>query len=187
MVSSGKPRARSLGHSGVSRRLSFHETKNFTCGEGGALIINDEADVARAHVLNDKGTNRKAFFEGQVDKYSWQDMGSSFGLSDILAGYLLGQLEQQERVLDRRRHVFDTYMNPDSLLSRRNSGSRCQWFRTIRCRAITCSFSSCQQRAHAQGFSTGCVSVAFMPPSTTCPCIHRSVDRNSPRDGESYL
>ena len=95
----GQTSDRKLGTFGRFSTLSFHETKNFTCGEGGALIINDEADVSRAHVLNDKGTNRKAFFEGQVDKYSWQDMGSSFGLSDLLAGYLLGQLEQQERVL----------------------------------------------------------------------------------------
>jgi dTDP-4-amino-4,6-dideoxygalactose transaminase len=106
----GQGSGRKLGTFGRFSTLSFHETKNFTCGEGGALIINDEADVSRAHVLNDKGTNRKAFFEGQVDKYSWQDMGSSFGLSDLLAGYLLGQLEQRDRVLARRRHVFDTYM-----------------------------------------------------------------------------
>ena len=111
MVFSGRPQTRSLGHSGVSRLSHSTTTKNFTCGEGGALIINDEADVSRAHVLSDKGTNRKAFFEGKVDKYSWQDMGSSFGLSDLLAGYLLGQLEQRETVLERRRHVFDTYMN----------------------------------------------------------------------------
>lgn len=107
----GQASGRKLGTFGRFSTLSFHETKNFTCGEGGALIVNDETDVARAHVLNDKGTNRKAFFDGQVDKYSWQDMGSSFGLSDILAGYLLGQLEQQERVLALRRRVFDTYMS----------------------------------------------------------------------------
>lgn len=99
-----------LGTFGRFSTLSFHETKNFICGEGGALIINDNVDVARAHVLNDKGTNRKAFFEGQVDKYSWQDIGSSFGLSDLLAAYLLGQLEQKESILAKRRHVFDTYM-----------------------------------------------------------------------------
>ena len=107
----GQTADKKLGTFGRFSTLSFHETKNFTCGEGGALIINDEADVSRAHVLSDKGTNRKAFFEGKVDKYSWQDMGSSFGLSDLLAGYLLGQLEQRETVLERRRHVFDTYMN----------------------------------------------------------------------------
>ena len=71
----GQASGRKLGTFGRFSTLSFHETKNFTCGEGGALIVNDEADVARAHVLNDKGTNRKAFFDGQVDKYSWQDIG----------------------------------------------------------------------------------------------------------------
>jgi len=106
----GQASGKKLGTFGRFSTLSFHETKNFSCGEGGALVINDDADVSRAHVLNDKGTNRKAFFEGHVDKYSWQDMGSSFGLSDILAGYLLAQLEHKERVLQRRRHVFDTYM-----------------------------------------------------------------------------
>lgn len=99
-----------LGTFGRFSTLSFHETKNFICGEGGALVLNDAGDVDRAHVLTDKGTNRKAFFEGQVDKYSWQDIGSSFGLSDLLAGYLLGQLEERDRILQRRRHVFDTYM-----------------------------------------------------------------------------
>lgn len=99
-----------LGTFGRFSTLSFHETKNFICGEGGALVLNREGDVSRAHVLNDKGTNRRAFFQGDVDKYSWQDIGSSFGLSDLLAGYLLGQLEQQERILKQRKHVFDTYM-----------------------------------------------------------------------------
>ena len=76
--------------------LSFHETKNFVCGEGGALVLNDPADVDRARVLYDKGTNRRAFMLGQVDKYTWKDTGSSFGLSDVLAAYLLAQLEQRE-------------------------------------------------------------------------------------------
>ena len=100
-----------LGAFGRFSTLSFHETKNFSCGEGGALVINDAADVARAQVLTDKGTNRKAFFEGQVDKYSWQDTGSSFGLSDLLAGYLLGQLEQREQSLAKRKRLFDAYMD----------------------------------------------------------------------------
>ena len=92
----GRWRGEPLGSLGRFATLSFHETKNFVCGEGGALILNDPADVDRAWVVYDKGTDRRAFFRGQVDKYSWRDTGSSFGLSDTLAAYLLGQLEQRE-------------------------------------------------------------------------------------------
>lgn len=102
----GKP----LGSFGRFATLSFHETKNFVCGEGGALIVTDERDVARAHVLHDKGTNRRAFLLGEVDKYSWQDTGSSFGLSDINAAYLLGQLEAREQITRKRQRIFDAYL-----------------------------------------------------------------------------
>jgi dTDP-4-amino-4,6-dideoxygalactose transaminase len=105
----GTYNGRGLGTFGRFGTLSFHETKNFVCGEGGALIINNTEDVDRAHVLYDKGTNRRAFFKGSVDKYSWMDTGSSFGLSDILAAYLLAQLEQRERILAKRRDVFERY------------------------------------------------------------------------------
>ena len=105
----GRLRDRPLGTFGRFASLSFHETKNFICGEGGALVVNREEDVARAHVVFHKGTDRTAFLLGQVDKYSWQDLGSSFGLSDVLAAYLLGQLEQREAILGRRRHLFDRY------------------------------------------------------------------------------
>jgi dTDP-4-amino-4,6-dideoxygalactose transaminase len=105
----GTYRGRPLGSFGRFSTISFHETKNFICGEGGALVINQERDVDRAHVLLDKGTNRRAFFNGDVDKYSWVDTGSSFGLSDILAAYLVGQLEQRDAVLAERKRVFDTY------------------------------------------------------------------------------
>ncbi|WP_052664294.1 dTDP-4-amino-4,6-dideoxygalactose transaminase [Nitriliruptor alkaliphilus] len=100
---------RTLGTYGRFSTLSFHETKNFICGEGGALIVNDEADVGRAHVLLDKGTDRRAFSLGLTDKYTWRDTGSSFGLSDMLAAYLWGQLEQRETILAQRRGVFDRY------------------------------------------------------------------------------
>jgi dTDP-4-amino-4,6-dideoxygalactose transaminase len=100
---------RTLGTYGRFSTLSFHETKNFICGEGGALIVNDEADVDRAHVLLDKGTDRRAFDLGLTDKYTWRDTGSSFGLSDMLAAYLWGQLEQRETILSRRRGVFERY------------------------------------------------------------------------------
>jgi dTDP-4-amino-4,6-dideoxygalactose transaminase len=102
----GKP----LGSFGRFATLSFHETKNFVCGEGGALIVNEGRDVARAHVLHDKGTNRRAFMLGEVDRYSWQDTGSSFGLSDINAAYLLGQLEAREQITRKRKSIFDAYL-----------------------------------------------------------------------------
>lgn len=105
----GSWRGEPLGSLGRYATLSFHETKNFVCGEGGALVLNDEADVDRARVLYDKGTNRHAFMLGQVDKYTWKDTGSSFGLSDVLAAYLLGQLEQRELVQGRRRHLHERY------------------------------------------------------------------------------
>lgn len=106
----GSVDTRLLGTYGRFSTLSFHETKNFVCGEGGALVLNDPADIERAHVLYDKGTNRRAFFLGQVDKYSWQDTGSSFGMSDVSAAYLLAQLEQKESILAKRRGVFERYV-----------------------------------------------------------------------------
>ena len=106
----GTWRGRPLGSLGRFSTLSFHETKNFVCGEGGALVINRDQDVDRARVLYDKGTNRRAFFLGQVDKYSWKDTGSSFGLADTLAAYLYAQLERREEILGKRRAVFDRYL-----------------------------------------------------------------------------
>jgi dTDP-4-amino-4,6-dideoxygalactose transaminase len=105
----GTYRDRPLGTFGRFSTLSFHETKNFVCGEGGALLLNDPEDIDRAHVLHDKGTNRRAFMLGQVDKYSWQDIGSSFGMSDLLAAFLLAQLEERKGILHKRRDVFDRY------------------------------------------------------------------------------
>lgn len=105
----GAWRGERLGSLGRFASLSFHETKNFVCGEGGALLLNDPADIDRARVLYDKGTDRQAFFLGQVDKYSWRDTGSSFGLSDTLAAYLVGQLEQAASIQARRRAVFEGY------------------------------------------------------------------------------
>ena len=100
-----------LGSLGRMASLSFHETKNFVCGEGGALILNDPRDVDRARVLYDKGTNRQAFMLGQVDKYTWKDTGSSFGLSDVLAAYLLAQLERRDVIQAKRRAVHERYVH----------------------------------------------------------------------------
>lgn len=105
----GRYRGRPLGSLGRFSSLSFHETKNFICGEGGALVLNRDDDIRRAHVLYHKGTNRREFLLGEVDKYTWQDTGSSFGLSDVLAAYLFGQLEQRDKILAKRRAAFDRY------------------------------------------------------------------------------
>lgn len=105
----GRWRGEPLGSLGRFAAQSFHDTKNFVCGEGGALLVNDPADVDRARVLYDKGTNRRAFVLGQVDKYTWKDTGSSFGLSDALAAYLLAQLERRESVQGRRRALWERY------------------------------------------------------------------------------
>lgn len=101
----GKP----LGTFGVLATQSFHETKNVNCGEGGALVINDPALIERAEIIREKGTNRSRFFRGQVDKYTWVDIGSSWLPSDMLAAYLVGQLEQAEAIQAKRRRVWERY------------------------------------------------------------------------------
>jgi dTDP-4-amino-4,6-dideoxygalactose transaminase len=105
----GRWRGRPLGSLGRFATQSFHDTKNVVAGEGGALLVNDPNDVDRARVLYDKGTNRRAFFLGQVDKYSWIDTGSSFGLADPLAAYLYGQLEQRHVIQAKRQSVYERY------------------------------------------------------------------------------
>jgi dTDP-4-amino-4,6-dideoxygalactose transaminase len=102
-------RGRALGTFGVLATQSFHETKNFTCGEGGALLVNDSALALRAEVIRDKGTNRKAFFRGEVDKYTWVDVGSSYVLSELQAAFLLAQLEQRDQIQQQRRRIWSTY------------------------------------------------------------------------------
>jgi dTDP-4-amino-4,6-dideoxygalactose transaminase len=105
----GRWRGKPLGTFGILATQSFHSTKNFTCGEGGALVINDERFVARAEIIRDKGTNRSRFCRGQVDKYSWVDVGSSYVMSDLLAAFLYGQLEQRETIQARRRAIWNEY------------------------------------------------------------------------------
>jgi dTDP-4-amino-4,6-dideoxygalactose transaminase len=105
----GKYKDKYLGTFGELSTLSFHETKNFICGEGGALFINDAKYVDRAEVLREKGTNRSQFFRGQVDKYTWVDLGSSYVPSDILAAFLLAQLRTKDQILAKRRRVFELY------------------------------------------------------------------------------
>ncbi len=105
----GKYRGQMLGTFGSFATQSFHETKNITCGEGGALVINDPKYIPRAEIIREKGTNRSAYFRGEVDKYSWIDIGSSFLPSDILAAYLLAQLEEAGEIQARRRRVWEFY------------------------------------------------------------------------------
>ncbi|MBK7619116.1 MAG: dTDP-4-amino-4,6-dideoxygalactose transaminase [Flavobacteriales bacterium] len=105
----GKYKGRWLGTIGALATQSFHETKNITCGEGGALIVNDGQYRQRAEILREKGTNRARFFRGEVDKYSWVDQGSSYVMSDVLAAFLFGQLEQWNLVQEKRRSVWQRY------------------------------------------------------------------------------
>jgi dTDP-4-amino-4,6-dideoxygalactose transaminase len=100
---------RPLGTLGCLATLSFHETKNFSCGEGGALVINDPRFIERAEVLREKGTDRNRFFRGEVDRYTWRDLGSSYLPSDALAALLFAQLEQRERIQARRRELWERY------------------------------------------------------------------------------
>ena len=105
----GKYKGRYLGTFGSMASQSFHETKNFTSGEGGALLINDKTLVGRAEIIREKGTNRSRFFRGQVDKYTWVDMGSSYLPSDMLAAFLFAQLEQREKIQLHRKQVWEIY------------------------------------------------------------------------------
>lgn len=105
----GKYNGQYLGTFGALVTQSFHETKNIACGEGGALIINDKSLVERAEILREKGTDRSRFLRGQVDKYTWVDVGSSWVLSDILASILFGQLEQREEIYRARMAIYDRY------------------------------------------------------------------------------
>ncbi len=95
-----------IGHFGT---ISFHDTKNYTCGEGGALLINHQASIERAEILQEKGTNRSQFIQGMVDKYTWRDIGSSYLLSELNAAYLYGQLEHADRIYESRMQAWEQY------------------------------------------------------------------------------
>jgi len=110
----GKYGGKYLGTFGSLATQSFHETKNFVCGEGGALLLNDPVYIERAEIIREKGTDRSRFFRGQVDKYTWVDIGSSYLPSDILAAFLLGQLEKRDMVQARRKEIWEHY---NSLIS----------------------------------------------------------------------
>lgn len=99
-----------VGTIGQMACLSFHETKNIMSGEGGALLLNDPSVIERAEIIREKGTNRSQFFRGQVDKYTWMDIGSSYLPSDILAAFLYAQMENAEQIIAKRNFLFDLYM-----------------------------------------------------------------------------
>jgi len=105
----GKYKGKYLGTFGTFATQSFHETKNFTSGEGGALLINDPAFIERAEIIREKGTNRSRFFRGQIDKYTWVDIGSSYLPSDILAAFLYAQFEAREMIQADRKRVWEFY------------------------------------------------------------------------------
>ncbi|MCG7852166.1 MAG: dTDP-4-amino-4,6-dideoxygalactose transaminase, partial [Methanosarcinaceae archaeon] len=98
-----------LGTIGDIGTYSFHETKNYICGEGGAIVLNNEKFIERAEIIREKGTNRSKFFRGEIDKYTWVDIGSSYLPSDILAAFLYAQLENMEQINKRRGELFDFY------------------------------------------------------------------------------
>jgi dTDP-4-amino-4,6-dideoxygalactose transaminase len=107
----GRYHGRPLGSFGSFATQSFHETKNFTCGEGGALIINDPKCVDRAEILWEKGTNRRRFVAGMVEKYTWVDVGSSFLPSELLTAFLFAQLSSRDRIQTLRRGVWEYYFS----------------------------------------------------------------------------
>ncbi len=102
-------KGRYLGTIGDFGTFSFHETKNYICGEGGALLVNNEEHALRAEIIREKGTNRSQFFRGEVDKYTWVDVGSSFLPSDMLAAFLYAQLENMDKINARRAEIYDYY------------------------------------------------------------------------------
>jgi len=116
----GKYKGRMLGTFGCMATQSFHETKNVHCGEGGALLLNDPALVARAEILREKGTNRSAFYRGAVDKYTWVDLGSSYVISDCLAAFLYAQLEKGGEITASRGRIWHMYSNSLADWGRRN-------------------------------------------------------------------
>jgi dTDP-4-amino-4,6-dideoxygalactose transaminase len=113
-------KGQALGTFGQMAAFSFHETKNVIAGEGGALIVNEQSLVARAEIIREKGTNRTAFFRGEVDKYNWLDIGSSYLPSEITAAFLYAQLENIDLIQSRRKSIWNRYW--DLLLVLQNKG-----------------------------------------------------------------
>ena len=124
---------------------SFHETKNVSCGEGGALLINQPAYIDRAEILREKGTDRSRLFRGQVEKYTWIDVGSSYLPSDILAAFLFAQFEASQRIQQHRRRIWQFYFDHCGN-GRSTTKSDYLKFRSIASNRSTCSTSCCPAR-----------------------------------------
>jgi len=105
----GKYKGQPLGTFGRFATQSFHETKNITCGEGGAIVLNNPEDIELCEIIREKGTNRTQFFRGQVDKYSWRELGSSYVMSDILAAFLHAQLDSAKQIQAKRAKIWNFY------------------------------------------------------------------------------
>jgi len=131
-----KYKGKNLGTIGTMGAFSFHETKNIIAGEGGAIVLNDDAYVERAEIIREKGTNRSKFFRGQVDKYTWVDIGSSYLPGEIIAAFLYAQLEQAEAINAKRLAIWNTYHQAFESLEKRG---------LIRRPIIP---ADCQQNAH---------------------------------------
>jgi len=125
-----------LGTFGCLATQSFHETKNIICGEGGALVINDPRYIERAEMVREKGTNRSRFFRGQVDKYTWEDIGSSYAPADLLAAFLYAQLEKHEQITAMRKRIWNFYYT-----------NLCDWARNHDVQ-IPCVPEHCEQSFH---------------------------------------
>ena len=115
-------KGRPLGSIGHLATFSFHETKNIQCGEGGLLAINDKQFMERAEIIWQKGTNRSAFFRGEIDKYGWVDIGSSYLPSEIVAAFLWAQLENLKMIQERRKNIWENYQAAFQVL--KNNGVR---------------------------------------------------------------
>ena len=115
---------RPLGTLGAYGALSFHETKNVVCGEGGALLIRDKGHVARAEIVREKGTDRSRFMRGEIDKYTWVDVGSSYVPGEILAAFLYAQMEHADEITRRRLGIWNVYHRAFADLERREAVRR---------------------------------------------------------------
>ena len=102
-------KGKALGSFGDVSCFSFHETKNLIAGEGGALLINNDSLIKRTEILHEKGTDRSAFFRNEVDKYTWQDIGSSYAPSEVVTAFLAAQMEQAEQIMNKRRKIYSIY------------------------------------------------------------------------------
>ena len=132
-------KGRALGTIGHIGCFSFHETKNYTAGgEGGATLINDKALIERAEIIREKGTNRSQFFRGQVDKYTWRDIGSSYLMSDLQAAYLWAQLEAADRINQQRLALWQNYYDALAPLAKMGVSS-CR-FPMAACRTRICFY-----------------------------------------------